>query len=83
MTRTKRSTTQFSHKNVESICTAHGTAARDEALGHGNTVQVEADLTGSAEERGEACVVSVQADVTKPARGVTTAVSQASTSLIP
>ena len=46
-------------------------------------MQVEADLTGSAEEGGEARVVSVQADATKPARGVTTAVSQASKFLIP
>ena len=40
-------------------------------------MQVEADRTRSAEEGGEACMVSVQA------RRVTTAVSQASVILLP
>ena len=70
----KRST-QSSHENAATLETAKGTAARDDILGHGNTVQVEADRTGSAEEEGEARVVSVQA------HGITMAVSQAS--LIP
>ena len=83
VTRTKRSTTQFSHENGASLGTADGTAARDETSGRSNAVQVEADLTGSAEEGGEARVVSVQADAAKPDRGDTTAVSQASDSLIP
>ena len=38
VTRTKRSTTQFSHENAASIGTVDGTAARDDTLGHGNTV---------------------------------------------
>ena len=46
-------------------------------------MQVEADLTESAEEGGKACVMSVQADATKPPGGVTTAVLQAPSSLIP
>ena len=69
------------HEIAASLETAEGTAARGNILGHGSTVQVETDLTGSAEEKGEACVVSVQADARKPGRGVTTAVSQVS--LIP
>ena len=83
VTRTKKSTKQLSHENAAFIGTADGTAARDDTLEHGNTVQVEADLTGSAEEETEARVESVQANATNPARGVTTAVSQASLIPIP
>ena len=63
------------HENAATLETAEGTAARVDTLGNGNTVQVEADRIVSAEEEGEARMVSVQA------RGVSTAVSQVS--LIP
>ena len=54
--------------------------ADDTASGCGNAVQIESHLTGSAEKGGEAWV---QVDAAGPALWDTTALSQASTSLIP
>ena len=55
------------HENVASLGDTDGTAS-----GSGNAVQIEADLTGSAEIGGEA---QVQADAAGTALKGTTAVS--------
>ena len=52
----KNPMTHSSQKNVASL----GSAARGDASGGGNGVQIEADLTGSAKEGDEACVLMRQ-----------------------
>ena len=56
-----RRSTHPSHENAATLESAEGTAARDDTSGHGNTVQVEADRTGSSEEEGVARVVQDRA----------------------
>ena len=73
----KRKTTHSSHENVASLGTADGTAARDDASRRLNAVQIEADLTGSAEEGGE---TRVPTDAARTAFEATTAMLQASKS---
>ena len=75
VTRMKR-TTQSSHENVASLGTTDGTTS-----GRGKAEQIEAYLTGSAENGGEAARVPV--DAAGSALGDTTTVSPSSNSLIP
>ena len=56
LTKLKKTTTHSSRENVASLGTADGTAARYDASGRGNTVQIEAYLTGCTEEGSEARV---------------------------
>ena len=56
-----RKSTHSSHENAATLESVEGTAARDYTSGHGNTVQVEADRTGSADEEGVARVVQDRA----------------------
>ena len=67
-------------ENVASLGTPNGTVLRDEASGRGDAVQIETDLTGSAEEGGD---TRAQADTARPVLEATTDVLQASKSMIP
>lgn len=71
--------THSSHDNVASLGSA---TCNDTSVG-GNGVSIETDLTESAKEGGEAGVQPVQTDAAIPAPRTTTAMAQASTSLIP